>query len=214
MVGPVADWQTISSLATAGGTLVLAAATFSAVRSSNRSARLAERALLAGMRPLLVPSLGDAPDQKVIWRDQHVARVGGGRALAEHDGGVIYLAISLRNVGAGLALLHGWYPRPHFALSDVEHADIDAFRRLTVDLYVAPSGAGYWESALRDENDPLHGEFVSVLAERQPFTIELLYGDQDGGQRTISRCLVLPASDGGWYSQIARHWNIDRPDPR
>src|SRR6187549_3103096 len=29
MVGPVADWQTISSLATAGGTLVLAAATFS-----------------------------------------------------------------------------------------------------------------------------------------------------------------------------------------
>ena len=50
--------------------------------------------------------------------------------------------------------------------------------------------------------------------EREPFTIELLYGDQDGGQRTISRCLVLPASDGGWYSQIARHWNLDRADPR
>jgi len=24
----------------------------------------------------------------------------------------------------------------------------------------------------------------------------------------------MPASDGGWYSQIARHWNIDRADPR
>ena len=38
----MADWQTISSLATAGGTLVLAVATFSAVRSANRSARIAE----------------------------------------------------------------------------------------------------------------------------------------------------------------------------
>jgi hypothetical protein len=210
----VADWQTISALATAGGTLVLAAATFSAVRSSNRSARLAERALLTGMRPLLVPSLSDDPVQKVLWRDQHVARLSGGRALADLEGGVIYLAIGLRNVGAGLALLHGWYPRPDFALSEVAPADLDAFRRLVVDLYVAPGGAGYWESALRDANDPLHGEFVRVVTERQPFTIELLYGDQEGGQRTISRCIVLPASDGGWYSQIARHWNVDRADPR
>jgi hypothetical protein len=41
-----------------------------------------------------------------------------------------------------------------------------------------------------------------------------LYSDQDSGQRTISRGLVLPASDGGWHSQIARHFNVDRADPR
>ncbi|MGZ4708036.1 MAG: hypothetical protein ACXWBN_04765, partial [Acidimicrobiales bacterium] len=61
----MADWQTISSLATAGGTLVLAVATFVSVRSSNRSARVAEQALLTGMRPLLVTSLSDDPIQKV-----------------------------------------------------------------------------------------------------------------------------------------------------
>jgi hypothetical protein len=117
-------------------------------------------------------------------------------------------------VGTGLALLHGWYPRPGFAFSDVPHAELDEFRRLTVDLYIAPGDAGYWESALRDENDPLYGEFRRVIAERQAFTMELLYGDQDGGQRTICRCIVLPADDGGWYGQISRHWNIDRADPR
>jgi hypothetical protein len=210
----MADWQTISALATAGGTLVLAAATFSAVRSSNRSARVAERALLAGMRPVLVPSLSGDADQKVVWRDQHVARVGGGRAIAEHADGNIYLAISLRNVGAGLALLHGWYPRATVAYSDTPHAEIEEFRRLTVDLYVAPNGPGYWEGAIRDDSESLHGEFMRVVTERQPFTIELLYGDQEGGQRTISRCLVMPASDGAWFSQIARHWNVDRADPR
>lgn len=44
----MAHWATISSLATAGGTLVLAVATFSSVRSANRAARVAEKSLLVG----------------------------------------------------------------------------------------------------------------------------------------------------------------------
>ena len=51
----MADWATISALATAGGTLVLAVATFASVRSGNRAARLAERSLELGLRPLLMP---------------------------------------------------------------------------------------------------------------------------------------------------------------
>jgi len=49
----VIDSVTVSALATAGGTLVLAVATFASVRSANRAARAAERSLLAGLRPLL-----------------------------------------------------------------------------------------------------------------------------------------------------------------
>jgi hypothetical protein len=210
----VADWQTISALATAGGTLVLAIATFSAVRSSNRSARIAEQALLAGMRPLLVPSLADDPIQKVLWSDRHVVRLAGGRATVEAEGGVIYLAMGLRNLGAGIALLHGWYAMPHRALANVPHADAGDFRRLTIDLYVPAGGAGYWEGAVRDQDDPLRPGFLSALTERRPFTIDVLYGDQEGGQRTISRFTVMPASDEGWYCQAGRHWNLDRPDPR
>jgi hypothetical protein len=58
----MADWSTIASLATAGGTLVLAAATFSSVRFGQRSARIAERStaiaersLLLGLRPVSFP---------------------------------------------------------------------------------------------------------------------------------------------------------------
>ena len=210
----MADWQTISSLATAGGTLVLALATFSAVRSSNRSARIAEQTMLTGMRPLLVPSLTSDPPQKVLWQDRYAVRVEGGRAIASHENGVVYLAISLRNVGAGIALLHGWSPHPRQAFSDVPHAEIADFRRLTIDLYVPANGSGYWEGALRDPDDPLHKRFVETLADREPFSVDLLYGDQDGGQRTVSRFMVMPAAEDLWYSQAARHWNIDRADPR
>jgi hypothetical protein len=53
-----------------------------------------------------------------------------------------------------------------------------------------------------------------MIRVREPFSVELLYGDQDGGQRTISRFTVLPAGDEGWYCQASRHWNVDRPAPR
>jgi hypothetical protein len=208
------DWQTISALATAAGTLVLAVATFSAVRSSNRSARVAEHALLAGLRPLLVASLADDPPQKVLWSDMHAIRLNGGRAYAEVNGSVIYLAAGLRNVGSGIALLHGWSPIAGRALAPQEPAPVDEFRRLIVDLYIAPGNAGFWESAIRDESDPMHAELRQRIAERKEFTIDVLYGDQDGGQRTISRVFIVPASDDGWYCQIARHWNVDLPAPR
>lgn len=76
----VADWVTVSSLATAGGTLVLAVATFASVRSANRAARAAERSMLAALRPLLLPSRLQDPPQKVGFADDKWLAVPGGGA--------------------------------------------------------------------------------------------------------------------------------------
>jgi hypothetical protein len=65
------DWATISSLATAAGTLVLAIATFAAVRSGNRSQRLAERAFQFNLRPILTPSHLEDPKQRIMFGDRH-----------------------------------------------------------------------------------------------------------------------------------------------
>ena len=45
------DWVSVSSIATAAATFVLALATFASVRSGNRTARAAERSLLLGCGP-------------------------------------------------------------------------------------------------------------------------------------------------------------------
>jgi hypothetical protein len=80
------DWATVSSLATAAGTLVLAVATFAAVRSANQAARTAEHSLLAALRPLFVPSrLQDEP-QKVLFADGKWIGVPGGCAVARSQG--------------------------------------------------------------------------------------------------------------------------------
>ena len=102
------DWVAVSAIITAGATLVLAFATFASVRSANRAARAAERSLLAGLRPLLAPSRRDDPPQKVGFSDDKWFLVPGGGAIAEATDGVVYLAIAVRNVGSGIAVLHGW----------------------------------------------------------------------------------------------------------
>jgi hypothetical protein len=210
----MADWVTISSLATAGGTLVLAAATFASVRSANRAARTAERALQVGLRPLLVPSRLEDPMLKVMWVDGHHARLEGGRASVEVVDGVIYLAMSLRNVGSGMAVLHGWHPSPDWQRADQPHAEPEEFRSHTRDLYVAPSDVGFWQGAFRDPDEPGYAELCEAIQQRRRLGVELLYGDHEGGQRVVSR-FALSSGDGTtWLASVGRHWNLDRPDPR
>jgi hypothetical protein len=211
----MADWVTISSLATAGGTMVLAAATFASVRSANRAARTAERALQVGLRPLLVPSRLEDPLIKVMWVDGHHARMEGGRAAVEVADGVIYLAMSLRNVGSGMAVIHGWYPSPQWLDGDQPHAEPHQFRAHTRDMYVAPGDTGFWQGAFRDPAEPGYAEMCEAIQGRRRFSVELLYGDHEGGQRMVSRFALNAAGDGTtWLSSVGRHWNLDRPDPR
>jgi hypothetical protein len=210
----MADWSTVASLATAGGTLVLAAATFSSVRATNRYAVATERMMLAGLRPVLVASRAVDSDIKVMWADRHMVKLGGGRASVEYVDDAIYLAIGLRNTGAGIAVLHGWYVHPDYDL-ERPHPEPDEFRRLTRDLYIAPNDTGFWQAAIRDADDPEHDRLAKAIQGEQAMTVDLLYGDQEGGQRTISRFGIFPADGGSsWMCSNSRHWNLDRPDPR
>jgi hypothetical protein len=210
----VADWVTISALATAGGTLVLAAATYASVRSANRASRTAERALLAGLRPVLVPSRFQDPAEKVGFMDDHWVKVEGGRAVAEVVDGVVYLAIALRNVGSGIAVLDRWDFFPHRALNDVPHRDPQEYRRLQRDLYVPAGDLGFWQGAFRDTEDPMFNEAAAAIKAQQAVTVDLFYGDHEGGQHTISRFALIPRADGAWITAVSRHWNIERDDPR
>ena len=208
------DWVTVSSLATAGGTLVLAVATFASVRSSNKSARVAERALMIGLRPLLVPSRPQDPDQTVGFADEFKVNVVGGGATAGIADGAVYLTMSVRNAGNGLAVLRGWHVSTSFE-PRAGHAGVDDFTPHTRDLYVAPADVGFWQGALRDPAVPIFAAVRDAVTDGQRLMLELLYGDAEGGQRTISRFTLLPSGEvGKWTSAVSRHWHLDAPNPR
>jgi hypothetical protein len=212
---PATDWATISALATGAGTLVLAVATFASVRSSNRSARIAEAALQEQRRPLLVPSrLGD-PVQKLMFVDGRWLSASGGRAAAEHVDGSVYLAISLRNVGSGIGVCQAWAVRAGLGSTREvpTHAEEQEFRLHTRDLYVPAGDIGMWQGALRHPDDPVRRSLAAAIDAREPLSVELLYTDQIGQQRTITRFGLMPVGDS-WLASVTRHWYLDWDGPR
>jgi hypothetical protein len=213
----VADWSTIASVGTAAGTLVLGAATFASVRSANRAARVAERSLLIGLRPVLVPSREGDPLQTSRWGDGYSVRIAPGRGHVAVTDEVIYLAIALRNTGAGLAVLSGWQAHPRMLRGMDAAPNADDFRRLRRDLYVPAGDVGYWQSAIRGREDPQRDAIAGMISAGDSITVELLYSDHEGGQPTISRFVLYREPDDPpeepWRADVIRHWSVAGVDP-
>jgi hypothetical protein len=220
------EWATVASLATAVGTLVLAVATFASVRSANssaraadqaariaeQSARIAERSLMAAERPLLMSSRLQDPEQTIQFQEGRTLSVTGGAATLEVADGVVYLVISVRNVGTGLAVMHGWHVEVG-VLPQLTHPPLEDFTTQTRDIYVAPGDIGFWQGALRD---PAAAQFKTAAAAVEagdPMMLSVLYGDWEGGQRVISQ-FALRRANHKWLTTTGRHFNVDRPEPR
>jgi hypothetical protein len=74
---------------------------------------------------------------------------------------------------------------------------------------------GFWQGSFRDSASPEFNEAKRAIEARQPMSVDILYGDFEGGQRVITRFGLLPREDGdGWLAVVVRHWNVDRADPR
>jgi hypothetical protein len=209
------DWATISSVVTGAATLVLAFATFAAVRSSNRSARVAEAALQEQRRPVLAPSRFDDPVQKIMFVEGHWIRAEGGCASVEHIDGTVYLGANLRNVGSGIAVCQAWTARGEQVTSQAmpAHAPLDEFRLQTRDMYIPSGDVGMWQGALRDPDDARRAAVAKAIDAGEILSLELLYTDQIGQQRTITRFGLVPTGDR-WLLSVTRHWYLDWDGPR
>jgi hypothetical protein len=210
----MADWVTISSLATASGTLVLAVATFSSVKSANRSARVAERSLLAGQRPVLIPSREDDQEEYIRFGDGVAFPVRGHGAGLTIVNDNLYMGLALRNGGAGLAVIHGWRAEVRETTDSLAPGESE-FRRQQRDLYIPAGDTGFWQGAIRDHDDPAYESLRDGITRDARALIDIMYGDHEGGQRTITRFGVTRDDEArGCRAEAVRYWNVDGNDPR
>src|SRR5206468_2889930 len=105
---------------------------------------------------------------------------------------VVYMIISVRNVGRGLAVLHGWALPPD-RMS--ERMPLSEFHLLQRDIFVAPDYDGFVQVASRD---PESKEFAALVGGERSgvFWIDLLYSDIESTQRLVTRFAVTTAPDG------------------
>jgi hypothetical protein len=125
----------------------------------------------------------------------------------------------VRNVGAGIAVCQGWAVRAGLQRMTVDHFAEDEFRPQTRDLYIPAGDIGLWQGAIRDLDDPYYRQVTDAIARREPLTVELLYSDQIGAQRTITRFTLMSLGesandDTSRLISAGRHWYLDRAGPR
>ena len=91
--------------------------------------------------------------------------------------------------------------------------ELDDFRRLTRDIYIAAGDHGFWQGSIRDISDPMFLPVSNAVAEGETIVIDVLYGDHDGGQHTISRFFQIARPEGQRIAAVTRHWTSTAPTP-
>ena len=149
-----------------------------------------------------------------------VRQVGRVMPVPGHGGAVrfandnIYMAIALRNGGSGIAVIHGWYAAVRDRVGD-DPPSVEDFRRQQLDLYIPAGDTGFWQGAIRDSADPAYESVRAAVETGNRVIVDVLYGDHEGGQRTITRFAISDWPEvQGERTQVLRHWNVDRHDPR
>ena len=94
------------------------------------------------------------------------------------------------------------------------HAPVEEFRPHTRDLYIPAGDIGMWQGALRNPDDPVRAATAEAIDTHQLITLELLYSDQIGRQRTIVRLGLNPVAEDSWLASAIRYWYLDWDGPR
>jgi hypothetical protein len=163
---------------------------------------------------VLAPARVTDPPETVRFVEGRMITVAGGMAAVERDGENYYLVIPLRNVGSGLAVLQAWRLSTLQTRGDTPHAEPDEHRPQTRDLYVPAGDTSFWQGAVRAPDDPFREGLREAFLAGEMLTVDLLYGDHEGGQLTISRFILTREEDGHWRPGVVRHWVLEGVDPR
>jgi hypothetical protein len=133
--------------------------------------------------------------------------------VAEVTDEAVYLAMALKNVGSGLAVLDRSDLHIDRQRGDQTPRDPDDF---TASGAISTSRPGTSDSGREPSgtDDPQFAVARDAITGSRHLTIDLLYGEHEGGQRMSSRFTMIPDHSGQWITSVGRHWNLDRPDPR
>jgi hypothetical protein len=183
---------------------------------------------MIGLRPVLIPNREDDLLERIRFGDGQIVEVPGHGGAAEVHNENIFMALGLRNGGSGLAVIHGWRARMRWdsltpgSGRPTEAPDVDEFRQQQLDLYIPAGESGYWQGAIRDPAAPGYDEVRKALQDGGAIQVDLLYGDHEGGQRTIARFVIAPwpteddrpPIDNPMRAIVVRYWTVDGHDPR
>lgn len=118
---------------------------------------------------------------------------------------MVYLAVSIRNVGSGVAVLHGWHVQAGLQ-TQRSHPPLEEFTTQNLDIYVAPDGNGLWLSALRDPAPGLITAPQCWLFSARWLRLSDMTENNAAREVCIWTYWVRPEAEEGFKALLARHW--------
>ena len=94
------------------------------------------------------------------------------------------VTVRIAHAGPGLGVIHGWRIEQGRSSAEADRPAADSFHRQGRDLYIATGDTGFWHAAVRAEDHPDRELLMLMIKERARITVDLLFGDSEGGQRT------------------------------
>jgi hypothetical protein len=128
------------------------------------------------------------------FADRHWMDLEGGRAAVEFIDDVVNLAMLVRNVGNGMAVIEAWQPFAGQLTSADEWGKLEKFRPQFRALLVPPGDVAFGQGALRDPAESAYVPIRDAVSEGS-VSGDLLDRDHEGGQRTISRLSMIRRDD-------------------
>jgi hypothetical protein len=70
----------------------------------------------------------------------------------------------------------------------------------------AAGETGFWQAALRDPDRAIFNDAELAHRGQGRLTVDLLYGDLEDGQPTVTRFVMLPGPHDTWRCDATHHW--------
>lgn len=189
-------WQFVAEILVAPGTLGLAGATLALVSKSRGMMQVSQRALEAGVRPLLAdPQFVDAsrPDETLLFGapGRISPSVPYGSLFHDQmaDGGVSHFSVAFENVGSGVAAIHGWRTEPNLpgdVYASRKFVPVGSLLRINVSVLRGMPGAERFD----DQWWAMDG--IDIIVE---------YSDTYGGHTLISTASIRQYATQGPFVQ-------------
>lgn len=174
-------------------------------------ALLSARQIKHNLLPIMVPARPDGRKRVARFTLEKHVTIRNADTYAEFDGDGVCLAVCLRNIGSGVAVLKGFDASPNDSAEPASYdvPSLSRFASALHALYLGPGDAAYL--AIFTSLDSSRTDAYEVVQETVPngasLLLDLVYTDHSGGQLTISRLELEWATDVDRYvAKVARYW--------
>jgi hypothetical protein len=191
-------------------TIALAGTTMLVAVPAAWSALLSARQMKRNLLPIITPARPDGSKRVARFTPAKHVVLENADSFSQEDGERVYLAVCVRNIGSGVAVVRGVDANSTDEVKELAPDGIPALRGLVRSersLYLGPTEAAYLTMWATSSSSAGFDVVRRTVPAKGDLLLDLVYCDHAGRQLTVSRIELRWASDANRYvARLVKYW--------